>query len=96
MGAYLTALETPKKEQIRVQGVIYGLGAVALFFAHIASGVINTQTLPFSIALVPTALAGMWIGFRVQDRIDQAAFRKATLVVLLVAGGNLVRRGLMG
>ncbi|MGB2199954.1 MAG: sulfite exporter TauE/SafE family protein [Pseudooceanicola atlanticus] len=94
--AYLTALETPKKEQIRVQGVIYGLGAVALFFAHIASGVINTQTLPFSIALVPTALAGMWIGFRVQDRIDQAAFRKATLVVLLVAGGNLVRRGLMG
>nr|WP_043744743.1 sulfite exporter TauE/SafE family protein [Pseudooceanicola atlanticus] len=94
--AYLTALETPKKEQIRVQGVIYGLGAVALFFAHVASGVINMQTLPFSIALVPTALAGMWIGFRVQDRIDQAAFRKATLVVLLVAGGNLVRRGLMG
>jgi hypothetical protein len=38
----------------------------------------------------------MAVGFAVQDRIDQAAFRKATLVVLLVAGGNLVRRGLMG
>jgi uncharacterized membrane protein YfcA len=56
----------------------------------------NAQTLPFSAALVVPALIGMWIGFQVQDRIDQAAFRKATLVVLLVAGGNLVRRGLMG
>ena len=44
----------------------------------------------------PMLLAGMAVGFAVQDRIDQAAFRKATLVVLLVAGGNLVRRGLMG
>jgi uncharacterized membrane protein YfcA len=94
--AYLTALNVEKKDAVRAQGVIYGLGAVALFGAHVGSGVMNAQTLPFSAALVVPALIGMWIGFQVQDRIDQAAFRKATLVVLLVAGGNLVRRGLMG
>lgn len=93
--AYLTALGTPKQEQVRVQGVIYGLGAVALFGAHIASGVVRQETMPFAIALLVPALAGMWIGFAVQDRIDQQVFRKATLVVLLVAGGNLVRRGLL-
>ncbi|MBR9842085.1 MAG: TSUP family transporter, partial [Rhodobacteraceae bacterium] len=38
---YLTALNTEKTEQIRVQGVIYGLGAVALFVAHIVSGVLG-------------------------------------------------------
>lgn len=92
--AYLTALNVPKQEHVRAQGVIYGLGAVALFGAHVTSGVINARTLPFSLLLIVPALVGMWIGFRVQDRIDQAAFRKATLVVLLVAGGNLVRRGL--
>jgi hypothetical protein len=32
----------------------------------------------------------------VQDRIDQATFRKVTLIVLVVAGLNLVRRGLFG
>lgn len=94
--AYLTAMDTPKQDQMRVQGVIYGLGAVALFGAHLTSGVIRAETLPFAVALVPAALGGMWIGFKLQDRIDQVVFRRATLVVLLLAGGNLVRRGLMG
>lgn len=94
--AYLTALNVEKKEHVRAQGVIYGLGALALFGAHVGSGVINRDTLPFSAMLVIPALIGMWIGFKVHDRIDQAAFKRATLVVLLVAGGNLVRRGLMG
>lgn len=93
---YLTALETPKVEQMRVQGVIYGLGAIALFGAHVGSGVMRAETLPFSAAMVVPAVLGTWIGFQIQDRIDQRAFRKATLAVLLIAGLNLVRRGLMG
>lgn len=94
--AYLSALNTPKADQMRIQGVVYGLGAVALMGAHIGSGVFNTQTAPFSALLLGPALLGMWIGTRIQDRINQATFRKATLAVLLLAGLNLVRRGLMG
>ncbi|MGR3760777.1 sulfite exporter TauE/SafE family protein [Roseobacteraceae bacterium NS-SX3] len=94
--AYLTALGTEKTEQIRVQGVIYGLGAVALLFAHAGSGVMRAETAPFSLALIVPAVAGMWIGGRLHDRIDQAAFRRATLTVLLLAGANLLRRGVMG
>jgi len=93
---YLTALDTPKTEQIRVQGVIYGLGAVALLGAHVSSGILNAATLPFSLLLIVPSILGMWIGGRLHDRIDQATFRKATLAVLLIAGLNLVRRGLMG
>lgn len=94
--AYLTALNTPKLEQIRIQGVIYGLGAVALVIAHVGSGILRADTVPLSAALIPPALAGMWIGVRLQQRIDQASFRKATLWVLLLAGLNLLRRGFMG
>lgn len=93
---YLTAIETPKRDQIRIQGVIYGLGAVALLGAHVGSGVVRAQTLPFSVALLVPALLGTWLGFQVQDRIDQGAFKKATLVILLIAGLNLIRRGLIG
>lgn len=93
--AYLTAQDTPKSEQMRVQGVIYGIGAVALTLAHVNSGVLNTQTLPVSLALLPVALAGVWLGLRAHDRVDQAAFRKATLAVLLVAGLNLIRKALL-
>ncbi|APG45790.1 sulfite exporter TauE/SafE family protein [Phaeobacter porticola] len=93
--AYLTALGTEKHEQMRVQGVIYGLGAMALLLAHIGSGVMRAETAPFSLMLVPPAIVGMWIGGLLQDRINQATFRRATLVVLLLAGANLLRRGLM-
>ena len=94
--AYLTALRTEKYTQMRVQGVIYGVGAVALFGAHVTSGVLRAETLPLSIALVPAAVLGMWMGTRILDRIDQQMFGRATLIVLLVAGANLVRRGLLG
>ncbi|WP_293576910.1 sulfite exporter TauE/SafE family protein [Phaeobacter sp.] len=93
--AYLTALGTEKKEQMRVQGVIYGLGAVALLVAHLGSGVMRAETAPFSMALVPPAILGMWCGSQLQDRINQHTFRRATLIVLLIAGANLLRRGLV-
>ncbi|NNK79604.1 MAG: sulfite exporter TauE/SafE family protein [Litoreibacter sp.] len=94
--AYLTAINTPKEEQMRAQGVVYGLGAVLLVIAHVKSGVIRTETLPLSIALVVPAVIGTWLGFKIQDRVDQATFRKVTLLVVLIAGVNLVRRGLLG
>lgn len=92
--SYLTAIGTEKTEQMRIQGVIYGLGAVALAGAHVVSGIVTLATAVFSAVLVVPAVAGMWLGGLVQDRIDQSAFRKATLVVLILAALNLVRRGL--
>jgi uncharacterized protein len=94
--AYLTATDTPKKEAIRVQGVVYAAGAVVLFFSHLKSGVLNAQTLPLSLWMLVPAMIGMGLGFRVQDQLDQGRFRRATLAVLIVAGLNLIRRGLMG
>lgn len=94
--AYLTAIGTAKADQIRIQGVIYGLGAVALMAGHIGSGVLNLVTVRFSLALLVPVLIGMWIGGRVHDRIEQETFRKMTLAILLIAGLNLIRRALMG
>ena len=94
--AYLTAINTPKVEQMRVQGVVYGSGALMLLVAHLQSGVLSTQTLPLSLAMLLPAVIGIYIGFLVQDRLDQEKFRRATLLVLIVAGLNLVRRGLFG
>jgi uncharacterized membrane protein YfcA len=93
--AYLTAIDTPKTEQIRVQSVIFGIGAVVLFFSHLKSGVLNAQTLQLSAWMVVPAVAGMLIGFQFQDKLDQAKFRNVTLAVLVIAGLNLIRRGLI-
>jgi uncharacterized membrane protein YfcA len=45
--------------------------------------------------MVLPAVLGMWMGGRIFDRIDQVMFRRATLVILLMAGLNLVRRAVM-
>ena len=92
--AYLTATDTLKSDQMRVQGVIYGLGAVALLFAHLQSGVLRADTVPLSVLMIVPALVGITLGNRIQDHIDQAMFRKITLWVLLIAGLNLIRRAI--
>ena len=92
---YLMAINTPKAQQMVVQGVIYGLGSVTLLFAHLQSGILNRETVPLSAVLLIPALAGMWIGFKLQDRMNQDVFRKVTLVVLIVTGLNLIRKSMM-
>lgn len=94
--AYLSSLDLPKREHVRVQGMCYMAGSVFLTLAHLRSGVLDGDTVPFSLALVLPALIGMWVGFRLQDRLDQQTFRKATLAVLALAGLNLLRRALLG
>jgi uncharacterized membrane protein YfcA len=93
---YLLALNTPRERQMAVQGVIYGLGSMMLLAGHLKSGILNAETWGFSAILVLPALAGMWLGFRLGDQFDQERFRRVTLLVLIVAGANLVRRGVMG
>ncbi len=93
--AYLTAMDTPKTEHVRVQGVIYACGAVALLGAHIQSGVVRQETVPLMLVMLVPAAAGMWVGVRLHDRMDQERFRITTLFVLVLVGLNLIRRGFM-
>lgn len=90
--ALLLSLEVEKREAVRVQGVVYLIGAVMLMAGHLRSGVLNAQTLPLSAALVLPALIGLATGFRLHDRLDPIRFRRWTLIILTIAGLNLVRR----
>ncbi len=92
--ALLISLDVDKRENVRVQGVVYLIGAAMLAVAHLGSGVLNGETLPLSLALTVPAMAGLLLGFAIQDRLDAARFRRWTLVVLALTGLNLVRRAL--
>lgn len=93
---YLLALGTGQLRQLGVQGVVYSLGSAMLLAGHVTSGLLNRETLPLSLALLAPAALGMWLGFRLGGRLDPIRFRQATLIVLVLAGANLVRRGLTG
>lgn len=93
---YLLACDTSKAETMRALGLVFALGSLTLTVGHLASGVLNAQTLPLSLAGIAPVMAGMALGYALHDRLDARAFRRATLAVLAIAGLNLLRRGLMG
>jgi uncharacterized membrane protein YfcA len=93
---YLLSAGVEKTESVRVQGVVYLIGAVVLVGSHLKSGLLNAQTLPFSAAMMVPAMIGLGLGFLLQDRLDAARFRRWTLWLLLLSGFNLVRGALGG
>jgi len=93
---YLLSVGADKRETVLVQGIVFLIGAVVLLGAHLQSGVMNAETIPLSAFLAIPAVAGMLVGFRLQDRLDPVRFRWWTLVLLLLTGMNLCRRAVMG
>lgn len=92
--ALLISFHVEKRESVRVQGVVYLIGSVMLVAGHLRSGILNAQTAPLSAALVLPALLGLGAGFTLHDRLDAARFRRWTLIILTLAGLNLLRRAL--
>ncbi|MBK4216564.1 sulfite exporter TauE/SafE family protein [Paracoccus caeni] len=89
---FLLSSGTDKREQIRVQGVVFLIGAAVLTVAHLFSGLLNAQTVPLSLVLCIPAYLGMLAGFALQDRLDVVQFRRWTLILLILTGLNLTRR----
>lgn len=91
---YLTVLELDRRDIIRAQGVSFLIGSVILVAAHLRSGLLLGPEGVLSLAMIVPAMAGMALGLAVQDRLNPPMFRKITLAVLVIAGLNLLRRGL--
>lgn len=93
---YLLAIDTEKTLQTRVAGISFGLGALMFAIGHRRSGIISAEALGLSLFLLLPMAIGLYFGARAQAKIDQALFRKITLLILLFAGANLLRKALMG
>ncbi len=91
---YLVALDLAKAEMVRTQSLSFLIGSLVLFLAHLHSGVLNAETLPASAWMTLPVIVAMFVGYEVHDRLDQARFRRVTLVVLVLTGLNLLRRAL--
>lgn len=93
---FLLAIKAEKREMVRMMSAVFALGGVALALAHARSGVLNISTGALSVLIMLPVAVGMWFGYKAQDRMDAALFRKLTLILLCVSALNLLRRGLLG
>jgi uncharacterized protein len=54
------------------------------------AGAITADVMRLYVIGLPAMLAGLWIGFKLYGKLDDAAFRKVILVLLLLAGLGLI------
>jgi uncharacterized membrane protein YfcA len=54
------------------------------------AGAITADTLQLYLLGLPAMIAGLWAGFKLYGKLDDVAFRKVILVLLLIAGLGLV------
>jgi uncharacterized protein len=54
------------------------------------TGVVTAEIVKLYVLGLPALLAGLWLGFRLYGKLDDVAFRKVILVLLLVSGLALI------
>ena len=85
----------PKDVQRAVFQPVLFVAFVVISISQAVAGTITEDTLGAVFALgVPFMVAGLWSGFRLFGKIDDEAFRKTVLVLLLFAGLSLMAQAL--
>ena len=90
--SYLTSLKIEKNEQIKIQGIMYSFGSILLLIGHLYSGILNLYIVSLSLALVPLCIIGLFIGSIIRNKINHATFKTITLIMILIASINLIRK----
>ncbi|MEA2882494.1 MAG: uncharacterized protein QOH32_1750 [Bradyrhizobium sp.] len=80
----------PKDQQRTVfQPVAVAIFLMSAFWIG-ARGAVTADTIKFFLLGLPALLIGTWLGLKLFGRLDEAAFRKVILVLLLVSGAGLM------
>jgi uncharacterized protein len=92
--SYTHALKLSKRDFVYCLTLLYLIGAVVQIVSYTQLGLFDSVTFAVGVASCLPNFLGVWIGFRIQDRIDHALFRKIVVLVIGVSGISLILRGL--
>jgi uncharacterized membrane protein YfcA len=92
---YLSALKLEKEELIQTLGLSFTVSTLALGTAMWVNGALKLSMGGASLIALALALAGMWIGTRVRQRLNQTAFRRWFFIGLIALGAYMVVKALL-
>lgn len=93
---YLVALRLEKDDFVTTIGLLFLISGVTLYATLTVVGVVTIENATASLVAALPVMAGVFLGTRIRGRINQKSFERVLLVVLVLIGLNLVRRGLIG
>jgi uncharacterized protein len=94
LAVYLAGLGLVKWAFVYGLTMLLTVGNLAQVASYSQLGLYSGGILLASVLLVPPALVGQQVGFRIQDRLAPEAFRRVVLVAVTLAGLDLLGRGL--
>lgn len=89
---YLQALDLEKDELVQALGLSFTISTLSLAAGLAAHGVLHVTAAGESLACIMPAFAGMTVGQKLRNRIDQATFRRVFFMALLVLGLGIMAR----
>ncbi|MCO5092901.1 sulfite exporter TauE/SafE family protein [Bosea sp. (in: a-proteobacteria)] len=92
---YLQALGLSRDDLVQALGLSFTVSTVALAAGLKAQGAFASETMGLSLLVLVPALAGMWAGQKLRNRISPASFRRVFLVCLLLLGIEMTLRPLL-
>jgi uncharacterized membrane protein YfcA len=90
---YLVALKLEKDDFVTTIGLLFIVASATLYTTLAFEGVVTFENATASLIAALPVMAGVFLGTRLRGRIDQRSFERVLLVVLVLIGLNLVRRG---
>ncbi|NLS20931.1 sulfite exporter TauE/SafE family protein [Rhizobium sp. P40RR-XXII] len=87
---YLQALGLEKEELVQALGLSFTVSTVALAGALAWHGAFRIDNLALSALAIVPALAGMWAGQIIRNRVSPVTFRRWFLMCLLVLGAEMI------
>ncbi len=87
---YLQALGLEKEDLVQALGLSFTVSTVALAGALAWHGAFRIDNLALSALAIVPALAGMWAGQIIRNRVSPGTFRRWFLICLLVLGAEMI------
>jgi len=92
---YLVALQLAKEHFIVALAAVFFMASLPLYGTLAADGVMGTAELVLSLYAILPVMLGVFAGQQLRRILPQERFRQAVLVMLVLIGFLLIRRGLM-
>jgi uncharacterized membrane protein YfcA len=84
--SYTHALKLGKRDFVYGLTLLYLVGAIVQVVSYTQLGLFDRLTFAMGAASCLPNFLGVWVGFRIQDRIDHDLFRKVVVAVIAISG----------
>ena len=93
--AYFASKDLSKDALVQALGVVFFLQSVPLLVGFIASGDYQLRDAVLGTAMLIPCMIAVFIGERLRNRLNIKQFTRAFMIMFILLGLNLIRRGLI-